>query len=943
MSEAPLNGVDAEAPASVEPTARPPFSQSWLGRAVSHFTLADLGRYRAGFLALLLAALVLRLWELGGRTMHYDEAIHLYYSWRLSNFEGFVHSPWMHGPFQIEVVAVLLKLLGDGDFSARLAYVLFGTTLVGLPYFLKDHLGRAGALLTGVMLAVSPSLLYFSRFGRNDIIMAVLAVSLFALLWHYVNNPKNRYLYLTAAALAFAFAAKESAYIITVIFGVLALLLALPYSRFWRLWPVRQHAPGEQGEGQQTEGEADEQIEREGPTAGPRPSPARRALRALDLERLNPAAGYLLLLITLTLPLWSAGMDLARTVAASLAGLVRWHGAAEFLDEGFGLTLIGRDEVSQGIVGAPLWEGPFVQLPITQWGVWIPGLLALLVIVACIVAGRALSRGYWRRAAAIFLPLGVACAAAFALIGPMGSGLDRLISPALALFCGAGFVYLRFPWKYSFFILLVPFVTTAVYCMLFLPVLKVDALLTDVLPDGVQVASSGNAVPLNFLVAAGVLLVFHAISMAAGLLWKGGVWLSCAIIFGLIWVTLYTTFFTNPAGMFSGSWQGLGYWIAQQDVARGNQPWYYYLVGLSVYEFLPVIFGVVSAVVFVRRRDRFGMALAFWAGLNFLAYTVASEKMPWLLVNITVPFIFLAGRLLGELVDRVSWRQVLSAQGFPASLALVAIPAVALAGIGYSALALTGEDETSWNGIGVLAVSVLLLLVAAWLIRRCGAQNGPALAGLGVAGLLLGFTTWSAAQAAYTYDDSRQEILVYAQGSANLLDSYRELDRQYFDQNGAFPLPSPVQVDYDVWYPFQWYVRHDEKEGRLDFSCFRDEDGQDGCRAIKEDPGASAILLAAHHRQTPPGALAGYRQSGPQRNLLWFPETYRRPGENRQSEEFMEEMKQDLLYFREAGTSRDKWRQAIGFLFTRDMETDWFNSEYYTYRRRVEAQPGGEN
>ena len=943
MSEAPPNGVGAEMPVSVELPARPPFSRSWLGRTVFHITSTDMGRYRGGFLALLLAALLLRLWELGGRTMHYDEAIHLYYSWRLSNFEGFVHSPWMHGPFQIEVVAFLLKLLGDTDVTARLAYVLIGTALVGLPYFLKDHLGRSGALLTGVMLAVSPSLLYFSRFGRNDIIMAFLAVSLFALLWHYVNNPKNRYLYLTAAALAVAFAAKESAYIITVIFGALALLMALPYSRFRRLWSWRHQSREEPGEEQQPERPAVEAIVRQEPTAGPRPSLVRRGLGVLDPGRLNPAAGFLVLLITLTLPLWSAGADLARTIAASLAGLVRWHGAAEFLDKGFGLTLIGRDDVSQGIVGAPLWAGPFVQLPITQWGVWMPGLLALLVVVVCIVAGWALSKGYWRKAAAIVLPLGVAYAAAFALFGPLGSGINLLISLALGMVGVAAFAYLRFPWKYSFLLLFIPSFTAVVFSILFLPVLKVDALLTDVLPEGVQVASSGNAVPLNFLAAAGILLTFLVVSMAAGLLWKGGVWLACAVIFWLVWATLYTTFFTNPAGVFSGAWQGLGYWIAQQDVARGNQPWYYYLVGLSVYEFLPVIFGVVGAVVFVRRRNRFGMALAFWAGLNFLAYTVASEKMPWLLVNITVPFIFLAGKLLGELVDRVSWRRVLRRQGLPASLSLVAIPGVALAGIGYSALALTGEDGTPWKGIGVLAVSVLLLLAAAWLLRRRGAQNGPALAGLGVAGLLLGFTSWTAFQAAYTYDDSRQEILVYAQGSANLLDTYLEMDRHYFEPNGAFPLPSPVQVDYDVWYPFQWYVRHDEKEGRLDFSCFRDEDGQDGCRAIKEDPGASAILLAAHHRQTPPGALARYRQSGPQRNLLWFPETYRRPGENRQSEEFMEEVKQDLLYFKEAATSRDKWRQALGFLSTRDMETDWFNSEYYTYRRRVETQSENEN
>ena len=80
--------------------------------------------------------------------------------------------------------------------------------------------------------------------------------------------------------------------------------------------------------------------------------------------------------------------------------------------------------------------------------------------------------------------------------------------------------------------------------------------------------------------------------------------------------TLYTTFFTHLSGAFSGSWQGMGYWVAQQEVARGNQPWYYYFVGLPVYELLPAVFGIAGAVYFIRRADMLGLALTFWAGVD---------------------------------------------------------------------------------------------------------------------------------------------------------------------------------------------------------------------------------------------------------------------------------------------------------------------------------------
>ena len=61
------------------------------------------------FVSLLCLALALRLWDLDVRVMHYDEAIHLYYAWKLFAEGTYLHSPWMHGPFQIEMSALVFK------------------------------------------------------------------------------------------------------------------------------------------------------------------------------------------------------------------------------------------------------------------------------------------------------------------------------------------------------------------------------------------------------------------------------------------------------------------------------------------------------------------------------------------------------------------------------------------------------------------------------------------------------------------------------------------------------------------------------------------------------------------------------------------------------------------------------------------------------------------
>ena len=221
------------------------------------------GWFFVAFLLLALVALVLRLWELDGRTMHYDEAIHVHFAWKLSQGKEFIHSPWMHGPFQVELTALIFAILGDTEFTARLAYVLFGTALVGLPYFLRDHIGRSGAVIASVMLTLSPSLLYFSRFGRNDILMAFFATALLVLMWRYLHEGKDRYLYWSAAVLAFMFASKETAYMIVLIYGGIMFLLAAP-----ELAPT--------------------------------------ALGRIRLSQLTGPAGFFLLLITLTLPQWMA-------------------------------------------------------------------------------------------------------------------------------------------------------------------------------------------------------------------------------------------------------------------------------------------------------------------------------------------------------------------------------------------------------------------------------------------------------------------------------------------------------------------------------------------------------------------------------------------------------------------------------------------------------------
>ncbi|MFT3894720.1 MAG: hypothetical protein QM730_24080 [Anaerolineales bacterium] len=100
--------------------------------------------------------------------------------------------------------------------------------------------------------------------------------------------------------------------------------------------------------------------------------------------------------------------------------------------------------------------------------------------------------------------------------------------------------------------------------------------------------------PASMITMGIVVAILFVISIAIGLLWNREWWKYGALYWG-VFTILYTTVFTNASGFFSGVVGSLGYWLAQQGVERGSQPTYYYwLVQIPMYEFLPAIGSLVA-------------------------------------------------------------------------------------------------------------------------------------------------------------------------------------------------------------------------------------------------------------------------------------------------------------------------------------------------------------
>jgi uncharacterized protein (TIGR03663 family) len=191
-----------------------PLAPSWqrIAALTAHWELV-------AYAGILIVGFVLRIWDVGARALHHDESLHAYYAWNFFAGHGYSYNPLMHGPFKFELVPLFYLLFGVSEFSARLLPVLLGTAMLPLPYFLRRYITVPGAIVASACLAISPVMVYFSRFIRDDIFLAFFSLVCFIGIVHYLERPRPVFLYAGAAALAFAITTMEAAYITIFIFG----------------------------------------------------------------------------------------------------------------------------------------------------------------------------------------------------------------------------------------------------------------------------------------------------------------------------------------------------------------------------------------------------------------------------------------------------------------------------------------------------------------------------------------------------------------------------------------------------------------------------------------------------------------------------------------------------------------------------------------------------
>jgi uncharacterized protein (TIGR03663 family) len=303
-------------------------------------------------------------------------------------------------------------------------------------------------------------------------------------------------------------------------------------------------------------------------------------------------------------------------------------------------------------------------------------------------------------------------------------------------------------------------------------------------------------------------------------------------MFVAINLLLYTTFLTNlqgictavvtlPIASCSGSTGALSYWLQQQDFARGGQPWFYYFMLLPLYEFVPLILGLL-AIALVRPRQLFFWFCAFWFASALLIYSWAGEKMPWMLPQITLPLVLLAGRLLGQWSDAGWGRRALRPRGLATGGLILLAMFGLLAWIGLGAAPAPSAVAQQSVTLQRLALAILIAGVAGalvYLAPRWGRETvipGIALGALAILGAGYMRTTL---MVAYDHPDVPVEPLIYVQSTPDVPFIANEIARIAQQTGKGKDMKILLDNGYgdgdheSVAWPFEWYLRdyHDRR------------------------------------------------------------------------------------------------------------------------------------
>ena len=193
--------------------SKPNEISNWLEKPLSTF-FPKLSVETLLVAAILIAAVMTRFIDVDARVMSHDETNHVVPAYSLYKGLGYAYDPVTHGPLQFHLLALSYFLLGDSDFSARVPAVLFSIATVAMALLaFRRYLGRNGAIIAGLLMLISPYMLFYGRYTRNEAFGGLWTVLMIYGVLRYLEKGDKSSLFLLTVVMAFHATDKATSFI----------------------------------------------------------------------------------------------------------------------------------------------------------------------------------------------------------------------------------------------------------------------------------------------------------------------------------------------------------------------------------------------------------------------------------------------------------------------------------------------------------------------------------------------------------------------------------------------------------------------------------------------------------------------------------------------------------------------------------------------------------
>ncbi len=136
-------------------------------------------------------AIFLRFWQLELKPLHHDEGVNGFFLTNLFREGVYKYDPAnYHGPDLYYVALAFSKIFGLNTISIRASVAIFGVLTVVLALFLKNYLGKIGSLAAALFLALSPGMVFISRYFIHELLFVFFSFGIVVAVLYFVEKRK---------------------------------------------------------------------------------------------------------------------------------------------------------------------------------------------------------------------------------------------------------------------------------------------------------------------------------------------------------------------------------------------------------------------------------------------------------------------------------------------------------------------------------------------------------------------------------------------------------------------------------------------------------------------------------------------------------------------------------------------------------------------------------